>query len=251
MVHDRQFMTASPRISYFGVQMALAFYLVHLQSFRFETSLSIARDRVVGVLVGLFAMWLIFDQLWGRPAAVEMRRVFIRNLRMQAQLALPVDVNKRADSLRQAYALGQTINANFDLVRNMGDAVIFEFGASRAADLALRDRIREWQSRLRALFLLRGAALRYCLEMPGFEVPPQMAPEQREFDTEMSAVLDGMADRMEGISPRPNHLEEALKRLDEAAKKYDANASGPLSDFMALSRTSEQLALSIAKDVQQ
>ncbi len=46
-------MTASPRISYFGVQIAVAFYFIHLQSFNFETSLVTGRDRVVGILVGL------------------------------------------------------------------------------------------------------------------------------------------------------------------------------------------------------
>ena len=246
------FMTASPRLSYFGVQMALAFYLVHLQAFRFETSLSIARDRVVGVLVGLFAMWLIFDQLWGRPAGVETRRVFIHNLRLLAELALPVDVANRKESLRRAYALGQTINANFDQVRSLGDAVIFEFGASRAADLVLRNRIREWQSKLRALFLLRGAALQYRLEMPGFELPPQLESPQREFDAQMSALFDGMADRMEGVAnPKTNHLPEAFERLEEAAKASDATASAHLSDFMALSRTGEELAISVAQDIQQ
>jgi multidrug resistance protein MdtO len=246
------FMTASPRISYFGVQMALAFYLVHLQTFRFETSLSIARDRVVGVLLGLFAMWLIFDQLWGRPAGVEMRRIFIKNLRLLAQLALPPDVAQRKESMRQAYALGQTINANFDQVRSLGDAVIFEFGASRGADLALRNRVRDWQSRLRALFLLRGAALRYRLEMPGFEIPPQMEPVQREFDAQMSAVFEGMADRMEGVAnPKTNHLAEAFQRLEEAAKACDAGAWAHLPDFIALARTGQHLALSVAQDIQQ
>ncbi len=52
------FMTSSPRLSYFGVQFALAFYLIHLQEFTIQTSLSIARDRVVGILLGLIAVWL-------------------------------------------------------------------------------------------------------------------------------------------------------------------------------------------------
>jgi multidrug resistance protein MdtO len=59
------FMTCSPRLSYFGLQAALAFYLINLQEFAVRTSLSVARDRAVGVLVGLFMMWLVFDQLWG------------------------------------------------------------------------------------------------------------------------------------------------------------------------------------------
>ena len=54
-------------MSYFGVQVALAYYLVHLQEFAIQSSLSIARDRIVGVLLGLIMMWLVFDQVWGAP----------------------------------------------------------------------------------------------------------------------------------------------------------------------------------------
>lgn len=98
-------MTSSPRISYFGVQLAVAFYLIHLQEYKLETSLSIARDRVVGVLLGLFAMWLIFDQLWGYPAAVDMKTTFIANLRLLAQLAREPELGDRKDAIRRIYAL--------------------------------------------------------------------------------------------------------------------------------------------------
>ena len=81
------FMTSSPRLSYFGIQVALAFYLVNISEFKMQTSLAVARDRVVGILLGLFMMWLVFDQLWGAPAAVEMRKTFISNLRLLAQFA--------------------------------------------------------------------------------------------------------------------------------------------------------------------
>lgn len=242
-------MTASPRISYFGVQFALAFYLVHLQAYKFETSLSIARDRVVGVLLGLFAMWLIFDQLWGHPAIVDMKKTFIANLRLLAQLAREPDLGDRKDAIHRVYALGQTINANFDQVRNLGDVVIFEFGPSRATDLALRDRVREWQSKLRALFLIRGAMLRYRLALPGFEIPPEMEPAQRNFDNELAATLDAIAERMEG-SPQPdsNKLAQALVRLEEQAQACPPQATVHLADFMALSRTAERLALDVSED---
>ena len=203
------FMTASPRLSYFGVQIALAFYLVHLQSFKFETSLSIARDRVVGVLVGLFAMWLIFDQLWGHPAAADMRKTFIANLRLLAQLAREPDLGDRKDALRRIYALGQTINSNFDQVKSLGDGVLFEFGPSRSGDLAPRARLTQWQSKLRALFLVRGAMLRYHLAVRGFELPPEMEPAQKEFDHELSETLDGMAETLEG-NPRQRPVLDSL-----------------------------------------
>src|ERR1700758_2439505 len=73
-------MTSSPRLSYFGIQVALAFYLINLNEFKMQTSLAVARDRVVGILLGLFIMWLVFDQIWGAPAAVQMKKTFISNL---------------------------------------------------------------------------------------------------------------------------------------------------------------------------
>ena len=243
-------MTSSPRLSYFGVQVAAAFYLVHLQGFKFETSLGTARDRVVGILVGLTAMWLIFDQLWGSPAGVEMRRTFIVTIRQLAQLAREPDIGDRKDAVRRAYALGQTINSNFDKTRALGDGVLFEFGPSRSADLAFRERIKQCQPRLRALFLLRGAAIRYRLELPGFELPKAMDTAQAEFDAALSVSLDDMADRLEGtVAASPDQLPAALNHLEQEARATGGDSSAQLKDFIALSRTSGQLAIGLAKDV--
>ena len=238
--------TSSPRLSYLGVQIALAFYLIHLQAYHFETSISIARDRVIGVLLGLSAMWLIFDKLWGHPASVDMRKTFIANLRLLAQLAREPDLGDRSDALRRIYALGQTINGNFDQVKSLGDGVLFEFGPSRAADLTLRARITQWQAKLRALFLIRGAMLRYLLAVPGFELPPEMEPAQKEFDRELSGTLDGMAEYLEGKpAPPVPHLNQALARVESEAAIYP---SSHLNDFLALYRTETQLALSVARE---
>jgi multidrug resistance protein MdtO len=243
-------MTASPRLSYLGVQLALAYYLIHLQSFKFETSLVIGRDRVVGILLGLFAMWLIFDQLWGSPAGVDMRRTFVASIRQLAQLARVPDVSDRKQSIRRAYALGQTINSNFDQTRALADGVLFEFGSSRSADMAFREQIKDWQPKLRALFLLRGAAIRYRLELPGFELPPQMGAAQAEFDSALSASLNDMANRLEGKPvAASDHLPAALDHLEEEARASGQDSSAHLRDFMALSRTAGQLAMDLAGSV--
>jgi len=81
------FMTSSARLSYFGVQIAVAFYLIHLNSFAIEPSLSIARDRVVGILLGLIMIWLVFDQLWGASAVSDMKRAFLSAVRLLAEFA--------------------------------------------------------------------------------------------------------------------------------------------------------------------
>jgi multidrug resistance protein MdtO len=243
-------MTASPRISYFGVQLALAFYLIHVQAFKFETSLVIGRDRVVGILLGLFAMWLIFDQLWGSPAGVEMRRSLIGGIRKLAQLAREPDLGDRKDAIRRSYALAQTINTNFDQTRALADGVLFEFGRSRSADLAFRERVKEWQPKLRALFLLRGAAISYRLGLPGFELPQRVVAAQAEFDNAISATLDDVASRIEGSTVTiSDRVPAALNDLEEEARAAGEATSAHLRDYMALARTAGQLAISLAESV--
>lgn len=50
----------SPRSSYAGFQMALAFYLMLLPGFTTSIDLTSIRDRFMGILIGIMAMWLVF-----------------------------------------------------------------------------------------------------------------------------------------------------------------------------------------------
>jgi multidrug resistance protein MdtO len=248
------FATSSPRLSYFGVQFAVAFYLIHLQEFTIQTSLAVARDRVAGILLGLFMMWLVFDQLWGAPAAVEMRRTFISNLRSLGQLVRePITGRERTwrpDSLRE------TINTNFDKVRSLADGVLFEMGPSRQADLALRNRIRQWQPRLRMLFLTRLSLMKYRLQLPGFELPEPVREAQQDFDNRLAGMLDGMADRMEGgAADGGDRFDDAFERLEQTVRICcsegpQALLTAELQTFLALSRSIETVTVSLEKEIQ-
>ena len=201
------FMTSSPRLSFFGLQLGAVFYVINInQKFARETSLSVARDRVAGVFLGLLMMWLIFDQLWSAPASVEMRRVFISTLRLLAQFARePVSADIRS-AIQRTSALRDTINTKFDNVRSLADGVLLEFGPSRRHDLALRDRIRRWQPQLRALFIMRGASLKYRLQLPGFVLPEAVIGSLQAYDECSAQMLENMADRMEGKTSQGRDL---------------------------------------------
>jgi multidrug resistance protein MdtO len=121
-------MTSSPRLSYFGIQTALAFYLINLDGFKMQTSLAVARDRVIGILLGLFIMWLVFDQLWGAPAAVQMKKTLISNLQFIAQLAREPASKDLKTAIGRSLALRETINTNLDKVRAFADGVLLELG---------------------------------------------------------------------------------------------------------------------------
>jgi multidrug resistance protein MdtO len=254
-VFSSWFMTSSPRLSYFGLQAALAFYLINLQGFAMERSLSIARDRVVGILLGLFMMSLVFDQLWGSRAAVEMKRTFISNLRLLAQFAREPLSKDLKVAIERSYSLRETINQSFDQVRSLADAVLFEFSSTRRQDLALRSRIRQWQPQLRALFLTRTVLIKYRLRLHGFELSEAVRVAQQEFDDNLAKVLDGMADRMEGkAAQEKDTFEDSFKRLEQTIQSCCSEGpqelpTADLQTFLALSRSIESVAISLDKEI--
>jgi multidrug resistance protein MdtO len=249
------FATSSPRLSYFGVQIVVAFYLINLQEFKAQMSLGVARDRVVGILLGLFAMWLIFDQLWGALASTEMKKTFIANLRWLAEFARQPLTEERQIAIEHSYSLRETINANFDKVRSLADGVLFEFGPSRQRDLALRSQTREWQPQLRRLFLIRITLFKYRLQLPGFELPEAIRALQLEFDKQLAVILDRMADRMEGQTAREDHgFKNAFDHLERTIMTCCLNGPQPsipteLKTFLALSRSMESLVLSLQTEI--
>ncbi len=247
--------TSGPRLSYVGVQVALAFYIINLQEFKIQTALAPARDRIVGILLGLSVMWVVFDLLWAAPAVVQMRKTFIATLRLLAQFARePLSKDIRVATGR-SYFLRETINKNFAETRLVGDGVLFEFGPSREEDLTWRSRIVRWQPKLRIIFLTRIALWKYRSQLPGFELPETVRVAQREFDGELAQKLDGIADRMEGKAPSGEEkLEHSLERLEQTIRtRSSAEATGALAaqfqTFLPLCRRIESLTISLDKEI--
>jgi len=248
------FMTSSARLSYFGVQIAVAFYLIHLNSFAIEPSLSIARDRVVGILLGLIMMWLVFDQLWGASAVSDMKRAFFSAVRLLAQFARePISKDYKVAAER-SYSLREAINNNFDGMRASADGVLFEFGPSRQQDLAWRTKLRQWQPQLQLLFVTEIALWKYRARLPGFELPQTVGVAQRAFDDELAQALEAIADRIEGRPSKVGLLEDSLARLEHAVSTYEGSESQPetadrVQAFVSLHRRIESLTSSLQKEI--
>jgi len=249
------FVTSSPRLSYFGVQIAIAFYLVNLQEFRIQTSLTVARDRVVGILLGIFMMWLVFDHIWRAPAVVELKTAFILNLRLLAQLARePISKDLKV-AIERSYYLREQINTNLNKSKTLADALLFEFGPSRQYHLALGKQIERWQTQLRMLFVLQTAWLKYGLQLPGFELPEELREAQLDFNDRLARMLEGMAGRLEGRPAEENpNFEDAAERLERDIQSYFSKGSSELlpahlQTLQSLSSRMESLTISLANEI--
>jgi multidrug resistance protein MdtO len=235
--------------------VALAFYLINLQDFAIQTSLVPPRDRVVGILLGLLMMWLVFDQLWSAPTAVQMRKAFISLFRLLAQLATESLSDAQSVAIARSFALRETINGRFNQVRALADGVWFEFGPSRQRDLALRSRILGWQAQLRILFVSCVTLLKYRLQVPDFELPEAARLAQQDFEECLARTLDRMADRLEGKADEDTQsLQAGLARLKESvlisdAGKAQANETARVQTFLALSERITGLAVSLGKAI--
>ena len=219
-----------------------------------QTSLTVARDRVIGIMLGLFMTWLVFDQLWSAPAVEEMKKSFVSSLRLLGQLiTVPLSKDIRV-VIEQTSSLREKINTNLDKVRLFADAVLFEFGASRQRDLALRRQIVRRQSEVRMLFLMETTWLKYRHQLPGFELPEVLREAQLEFDDEFARTLESMADRLEGSSSKLNaQFENAFKRLERNIQTCYSRASqqetAQLQTFQGLCLRIGSLMMSLASEI--
>lgn len=218
------FSTSSARLSYFGLQLALAFFLINLQEPAFQTSLAIARDRVLGILLGLFFMWLVFDLFTGIRAAQEMLKRFHRAIQLVANLQ-ELSLAEDADAIAiQAGRIREDLIGTFAAMNTEADAILFETGRDREKDIALRARILAVQPTLRSLLLLQVTALQYRRQRLIHELPPVLATAQRSFDETVSACLRHLSDQ---TNPRPQlSPEDAFRNLNDRVHAYYREVAG-------------------------
>ena len=245
--------TSSSRLSYCGIQMAFAFYLVHVSDFAIQTSLTIARDRVLGVLLGVTMMWLVFDRFRPKKAVHGMVDTFIANLRLLRGLATADIKAQNKEAIAAVRRLRDTIAANFTAVNAQADAVPFEVGSGRLRHMAARDRIRRWQAMLRTFYLMQLALLQARV----FGSPELTSEEAknslREIDRSCADVLFEMAKYLEAqsdesASPPTISIEQPVALPEEAQGEPGSLLSMGQELAKILVRTREEmLAMPLSK----
>jgi multidrug resistance protein MdtO len=234
--------TASARVSYIGVQMALAFYLINLQEFTIQTSLAIARDRVCGVLLGLMCMWLIYDRLWVRDALEELQTVFARNLGLFAELTEQLLEKDQVKAMQRIRQLRDQLNAGFLAASGQADGVLFEFGPTRKRKLQFREDFRRWQPSIRTLLQVQITAVQYLASKPLSQLPEPVAQIGVAFEKDIAVVMRAMVSEVNGkpVAGVPD-IRLSAARLQEEFNKYYQEAGVPVppqvSDIQGLAES--------------
>jgi len=76
----------SERTAYFGWQLAFAFFLCALHGYGPNDDVTLVRDRLVGILLGIAVMSVVFNFVWPERAEGRMRGLLARAVRASAAL---------------------------------------------------------------------------------------------------------------------------------------------------------------------
>jgi multidrug resistance protein MdtO len=229
------FATSSPRLSFFGVQMALSFYFVNLQDPHIQTDLTIARDKVIGVLLGILAMGFIFDRFGTRSDEEQLKKLLVRNVQMLAQLGVCPVLPDRALAASQVSRLRSQINDNFASLESQMDAARFEFEFRhrREEDIAECGRIQRTQPGLRSIFLLELSLLSHRGRgETGYELTQHQTQELDHFLNEYSDELMHIAAWIAQDEEAPAHFsEDSIRQLQQSFESPSSPNSQAIIDI--------------------
>jgi multidrug resistance protein MdtO len=149
-------------------------------------------------------MWLVFERLASRPAGDEMVRIFISNLRLMAELINASPAGTDTAAIVKVRRQRDQVYRYFNDVNAQSDAVPFETGPARAADMAARDRIRRWQASLRTFYLLEAPLIQFRVFGDVSLKSRSFAQMDDAFRDQCSRSFERMAESLENqLNKRP------------------------------------------------
>ena len=125
----------SLRISYAGFQMAFAFFLCVIQGPSPAFDLTVARDRIIGILLGNLVVYLLFTRVWPVSMAKRIDPAIAATLRQLSAMTMAANAAARRSLAAQAQGSLGTLEQNLQLAR-------YEPPAIRPAESWLRARRR-------------------------------------------------------------------------------------------------------------
>jgi multidrug resistance protein MdtO len=205
----------TPRISYGGYQIGLAFYKAILQDFGPATSATVVRDRLIGVFFGLIVFGIVENLLWPVRAQDALRARLAEVLRLLAELARsgtsdkpPAVIADEVDSWRRR------ISQKIEDIQSLIESSKFESG-----DLQV-DAIQKCTGDGQLIFVLLLSLAGQFRDIAQSKVV-MTAPV--EVDRTIAAALEVLAmGAGSGSEPAVLQLDNALKAFEQSITGTDA-----------------------------
>jgi len=145
--------TGSELISYAGLQIAFAFFYSVFQGYAPDTDLDNVRDRVVGILFGLFVTGVVFAYIWPEHTIDRLRDALRAALRQLAQLLeIPRPETSIETSKAEAHSLIAATSGSFEKAKRYVQLTQFEFEESPDRDRTSLENLGVTLSRAEEIF---------------------------------------------------------------------------------------------------
>jgi multidrug resistance protein MdtO len=222
----------TPRISYGGYQVGLAFYKAILQDYGPATSATVVRDRLIGIFFGLIVFGVVEHLLWPVRAQDALRARLAEMLHLLAELArsrtsdkAPTLIADDVDSWRRR------ISQKVGDVQGLIESSKFESGNLEV------DEIQKRTGDGQLVFVLLLSLARDTTHLPD-----AMRAAAFDLDTAVATALEAMATRLvHGTQPPVPDLDGSLDRFEDSMtgtdaldKETAANFAGRLDLYRAL-----------------
>src|SRR5262249_60004553 len=222
----------TPRISYGGYQVGVAFYKAVLQGFGPAISATVVRDRLIGVFFGLIVFGVVEHLLWPVRAQDALRARLAEMLHLLAELArsrtgdkAPTLIADDIDSWRRR------ISQKVGEVQGLIESSKFESG-----DLEI-DEIQKRTGDGQLVFVSLLSLARDTTRLPD-----AMRAAAFDLDTAVATALEAMATRLVRGSQPPmpdlggslGRFERSMTGTDALDKETAANFAGRLDLYRAL-----------------
>ncbi|MBY0277047.1 FUSC family protein [Candidatus Binatia bacterium] len=207
----------SARISYVGIQIALAFALTLLDAMGPSIDLVKPRDRVLGILVGNVVTAAVTFWLWPVLAGAEMQKSLVSALRHLAALSgFGIEDGGGERSARPARGYRLQIHQDLAATLRLHAEAQFEPGAATPEHRTRQQRLLDLQHEVQQVFLLIAGLVRNRLNvgLGRIELPSHAA--LRAVALAVGPNLEAAATGLEG---RRTH---AVPDLDERIAAADA-----------------------------
>lgn len=200
----------SPRVSYGGYQVGLAFYKVVLQGWGPVTELTVARDRLIGVAFGLVVYGILERVLWPVRAKDRRQQRFADVLRGLAALArLGIQERTGVGWDRELDDMRRRIAQDLAETQRLLEESKFELQA---------DELEGFQSRVgdaQIIFLVL-LSLAYQRRAPG-GLPVSLPVAAHQLEDAVARSLEELADSTRGREKSPSaDLDAALVAVEAA-----------------------------------